>query len=328
MERNKKVENEKKIIMLLKEGATLEELKEKMNYNDYQLSLKLSNLENRGYIIKREYYSDKVLFKMDYFHKSKEKKIDIQMENSYFQCLMIADTHIGAKKENLDSIKSLYQFASQERMSHVFHLGDFIEGLGTNQKQRDKNQFQNTIDNVAYAIKKYPKVKGIHTTMIFGDHDQYSVFEDGFSIDKMIMNKRADINVIGYTRAILNILNKRIMLEHPTMEQIQEEYSNNRFHYQDGKKFDFVFRGHLHRSDVSKFSDTQVVYVPCLKGENTEIGAWRCNFFAKNNQLEKLVLKPLVVFPNHQVIEATSIILNYETNNLNPNQNQYKKKKR
>lgn len=298
-------ENEKKILELLKSGATLEEMKAATNLNNYQLSLKLSNLKNRGYQLKKGYHTDKTTFFLssrdelgnrNYLFRENE-------DESRFRFLLISDSHLCHVNDDLESLHAVYQYAASQKIHQVFHLGDLIEGIVSHRDSN--NRFSDVSDQLSYVIKKYPRIDYISTNIILGNHDRYSLQEEYIDISVELSRKRADFNFLGNTVSFIRFQENQIMLEHPS--RCQEPSKLDEESIVKGAKANIVpqiiFRGHLHESTVHYYDEILVVHVPCLyqAGVRKSIGAWEASL--SGNQL---ILSPLAIVGD-QVISTTDL---------------------
>lgn len=311
----KAILNEEKLLNLLKGGATLQEMKQQLGYRDQQLSLKLQSLINKGYLIKRNYHDDKVIFHLLHNLDQLEQNsvLNIRFQHNELNCIFISDTHIGANKEELTELKNIYKYAKENGICHIFHLGDLIEGYSSDFAQTTKYCFDNNFEMIKYLIKIYPRQDTVTTTILLGNHDKYSIATDGMDIRNMISQNRADIHFIGYKNALLSILDKKIALQHPSGKQSIDKYHENCISQYPNQKIDFIFRGHLHESKLFYHDEIPTIHVPPIIKRKKQIGAWQCQFHSFNKEyIDKVILKPLII--DSGVIPITEIVIDCEKN--------------
>lgn len=292
--------NEQKLLKLLKGGSTLVEMKQELGYHDQQLAMKLQSLINRGYLIKRNYHNDKVIFTLvsDLKQFSQKDTLSFRFHGEELNCIFISDTHIGSNREQLKCIKNVYEYANEKAIPHIFHLGDLVEGYNFNFKSVNQYPFSSTEEMVQHLIKHYPKIDDVTTTVLLGNHDKYSIQYDSFDIRNMISQKRADIHFVGYKHALISVLDKNIVLQHPSGKKTNEDYHRECFNQYQNQKIDFIFRGHCHESKVFDFDGIHTIHVPAMIKGKKQVGAWQCTFFASDNKrIERVVLQPLIIEP-------------------------------
>ena len=109
--------------------------------------------------------------------------------------LIIADTHIGSKKENLNYIDEAYEMGIKQNVSSCIHLGDIIQGKF--------NQGDSTLEyQMDILEKRYPEPSEFKTNLLMGNHD-YAVFEY-YPYYKKLLEEKKNLNVLGYKRAYFN----------------------------------------------------------------------------------------------------------------------------
>jgi len=207
-----------KLIQLLKEGKTSNELCAALNISNKQLFNNLTNLRNKGFLYKRKYYSNGVLLYKPITnlsgiseHYSKVDNVIITANNeTNFKCIIISDLHFGNELVRLDLIERVYNYCIENKIHIIFCAGDMIDGTFSKGEQKIKD----TLEQIEYFIKNYPFDRNILTFCVGGDHDMSSIHSNGQDIMEIARNYRHDIIVGGYNNAIINVKNDKINLHH------------------------------------------------------------------------------------------------------------------
>lgn len=112
---------------------------------------------------------DALLSNEDEFDFFMEKEIKKYYNNFYIKddkALIISDSHIGNKYENIKYLYTAYSFAYKKNIKNVIHLGDIVEGychMDDVKYDADK-QIINTIDF-------FGSINDITTYYLMGNHD-------------------------------------------------------------------------------------------------------------------------------------------------------------
>lgn len=170
----------------------------------------------------------KILFSMLQMNFQKqEKKIirTIIKENIASQVFneqklgIIADTHIGSKKENWQYIEAAYETFHQEKITSILHLGDIFEGYPVHYKQNIKEFQKKSFQQIESFTKNYPK--GFQTFGVLGNHDDM-LNSVKINLQKEIATARPDFTIVGRSLAYIKCQDKLISLKHPVFKRKNE----------------------------------------------------------------------------------------------------------
>lgn len=255
-----------KLIELLKEGKTCNEICSVLNLSNKQLYSNLTNLKNKGFLFSRKYFTNG-----DIFYKSINSIKDIKDQNSYNQkstittyadennikFLVISDLHFGNELERIDLIEKAYNYCINNNIHIILCGGDLVDGLFSKVKQTITDPFL----QVEHFIKNYPFDKSILTFAVAGDHD-HSVLYGGFQdIVEISNNYRHDIVIGAYNNAIISIKNDSILLHH---------------YFPAGNVFlgDFpiILHGHIHKYGITIREDNGLdITIPSLSDMHNSV---------------------------------------------------------
>ena len=146
--------------------------------------------------------------------------------------LIIADTHIGSRLENLKYIDEAYETGVKLGVDLCLHLGDIIQA-----------ELNHSDKPIAYQLdileNYYPEPSEFMTEVLLGNHD-FRVFETNPEAKKILESKK-QMNVLGYKRAYFDWCNYMFAMEHKVK------------HFDDELPYDDValnFTGHGHELKI------------------------------------------------------------------------------
>ena len=120
--------------------------------------------------------------------------------------LIVADTHVGSYKENLDYIREAYKMARELGITTAVHGGDIIQSTFSNVNKKYMNE-ERQIDHL---IQEYPT--GLDNYIILGNHDLNTVKKDEHYLEQL--DSRKDFHIMGVKRGYLNWQGHPISLYH------------------------------------------------------------------------------------------------------------------
>ena len=128
---------------------------------------------------------------------------------------VVSDTHLCSKCQQLSHLHSAYAYFKEQGITDVLHAGDITAGNGKVYRGQEYELFLLGADaQAAYAIEHYPRIEGITTHVISGNHDLSFMKSDGLDIIRMIAREREDIDYLGPYNATLDMDSIRVMLHH------------------------------------------------------------------------------------------------------------------
>lgn len=161
-------------------------------------------LEGRGYQITRdEYQPPDTVHDLGWYDG---EKVELGL---------ISDTHLGSKYQQLAHLIRAYNYFKKRGIKDVLHGGDLCDGYRVYRGQEHEVFLHGADAQVDYAVEKYPRVGGITTHIITGNHDESFIKWDGFDLVKAVCKERNDIRYIDRLGGRLLINGLKIDLLHP-----------------------------------------------------------------------------------------------------------------
>lgn len=212
------------------------------------------------------------------YFSDKEKKFGI-----------VSDTHLCSIHEKLDELHTFYAICQKIGVKTIFHAGDILEGSGRIYRgQLSEIHTYGAMKQAKYVISNYPKVNGITTYFVLGNHCMSFFNENGVDVGEIISQERDDMKYVGQYQADVVFGKAKVrLLHHDRAPAYALSYPGQKIVEQiaSGQKPDILLLGHLHSSFyfwyrlIHIFScGTFQGQTPFLmrKGLNPAIGGWIC----------------------------------------------------
>jgi hypothetical protein len=168
------------------------------------------------------------------------------------------DFHFGSLHERLDVVNTLYDLYEKEGVSEVYHTGNWIEGEARF-NYSDIHIF-GLDDQIDYALKVWPRKKGIKTFYVAGDdHEGWWQQKTRLRIGQHLQRKareigREDLVYLGYMEGHVELKasegSAHMMVMHPGGgAAYAESYAAQKIAeaFQEGEKPDVCLVGHYHK---------------------------------------------------------------------------------
>lgn len=251
-----------KLIELINEGKTCNEICHILNISNKQLYNNLTILQNKGFYYKRKYYSNgaivyepiKFIKKINEFYTSNESSIITDSNELELKVLLISDLHYGNEFERNDLVDRAFNYCIKNDIHIIFLCGDMIDGTFSHVEQ----DISNVYEQIEHFVKDYPFDKNILTFSVGGNHDENGLRKSGQNIIEILRNYRHDIIISSYNNFFIDIKNDQIQLFHITHKSKVIK-----------SKSSIVLHGHSHKySCEQEKSKILHIYVPSLSDLN------------------------------------------------------------
>jgi len=197
----------------------------------------------------------------------------------------ISDNHLNSKFEDLATLNRCYDEFNRRGIKEVFNAGDILDGWNVYRGQIYYVDRIGVDAQVKYAIKIYPKRKGMITYFIEGNHDNHIFRSSSMRVGEMIEKERKDMKFLGVYRGDVWVRNTLIRLFHAEGGSIETYSAVRRYIGRLSKDNipDYFLVGHYHCADRPRirgvkciFGKTTQMDTPYTthKGFDVSLGAW------------------------------------------------------
>lgn len=163
---------------------------------------------------------------------------------------VVADTHIGSRFSRLSALADFYRRLADEGIGEVFHVGDLLDGHGMYRGQEWEQDVHGFDAQIQYAVEHYPRIAGIRTRLIAGNHDLSYLKVTGADPLVRVAQLRDDIEYLGPYSAWVNVTARfRAYLVHPNGgPAYARSYKLQKLieSFQGGRKPNLLIAGHWH----------------------------------------------------------------------------------
>ena len=124
---------------------------------------------------------------------------------------VVSDTHLGSTEERLPDLDTAYKIFEKEGVKQVYHVGDLVAGGRVYRGQENELKVWGLDKQVQYLTDQYPRVKGLTTYFITGNHDLSFLKEAGADIGLVIEQKRNDLVYLDQIEGDVKLAEEIIM---------------------------------------------------------------------------------------------------------------------
>jgi predicted phosphodiesterase len=286
-----------KFYNLLKNGMTLDEVKQLLNMSEVEVmgTIELCNIygyqidfvahPTKGYVIKK------------LNNKKINKDIKPNMDElNHIKLCIVSDTHLGNIHQQLHLLNNVYEEAYKREIDTVLHCGDLVDGDYLSiRKEQGRQCFLFGFDQqCGYVVDMYPKIKGITTNFILGSHDETHYKNGQATVNNWISRCRDDMIYLGQDSAAININGVKIFMDHPgggSAQALSYKPQKRIETLESDFKPKILLIGHYHKSYSFVYRNVRGIQVPCLCGKtqfqqkqglSNVVGAYFLNIYSDN----------------------------------------------
>lgn len=171
---------------------------------------------------------------------------------------IVSDTHGSSKYAATEQLTKFYEFAYSLGVREMLHAGDIIDGLGNYEGQIFEQTAQGLSLQVDALAETYPRLDGMRTRAILGNHDATYHKKVGADVGRAIMEARPDIEIIGTFSGRVTFTTKSgrrwiVDLAHPDKGTAYAlSYNPQRIieSLSGGRKPNMLAVGHFHKAEM------------------------------------------------------------------------------
>ncbi len=208
-----------KLIKLLNEEKSCNEICQELNLSNKQLFNNLTNLRNKGLFLQRLYHANgEIVYRpindletlKNINDCNKINSIILKADEQNLRTFIISDLHYGNSKWDQELISKVFEYCVANDIHIILCCGDLIDGsFGQGIKTIDS-----LYEQIDFFVKHYPFDKNILTFAVGGDHDLSGLTIGKQSIIEITNNYRHDIIINGFNTTYIALKNDLIRLFH------------------------------------------------------------------------------------------------------------------
>jgi hypothetical protein len=214
----------------------------------------------------------------------------------------ISDTHLCNEAQQLHLINKVYEETARRGIKTVRHFGDISDGDYQNRGEHRYELFRlGLARQLKYIVENWPKVEGVRTVVIDGNHDLTHNRNGGAILGELLAQYRDDIEWVGSEHAMVhpmddegNELKTDIEMLHPgggcasSLSYRSQKYIDK---MEPGSKPNALGQGHFHQSEFLSYRNVIALLLPCLtaksafavrQGLENTMGAYFINMYVNS----------------------------------------------
>ncbi|MBQ6323795.1 MAG: metallophosphoesterase family protein [Bacilli bacterium] len=268
-----------RIYSSIRNGEELSSVLEKLGVSELQFGGLLEEFIARGYDIKTEEKDGKIVITKKRKTAPKQKMKPDMDELTVVRETWISDTHLCNEAQQLHMINKIYEETARRGITTVRHFGDISDGDYQNRPEHRYELFRlGLARQLKYLVKYYPKVDGVTTILIDGNHDLTHNKNGGAILGELLAQYRDDIIWAGSEFAMVhpkdingNEVKTDIEMLHPGGGCASSlSYRSQKLidKMEPGTKPNVLGQGHFHQSHFLSYRNVIALLLPCLTAKS------------------------------------------------------------
>ncbi len=194
-------ETVKKFLDFIEKQKSIKDVCIEMDMNEYLVLDLVSYIRDKGVNIAMQNNADGNIYMVnmgDCEFVEKNTYNFLTNEFNEFKFILIADTRLGSKSQQLSILNDIYLKGHQMGYDNVILCGNISAGLYPLTKVYAETNFINdTQGQIDYIVNNYPRVDGMKTYFITGKLDDQHLSKGKVNIGKRIADAREDMIYLG-----------------------------------------------------------------------------------------------------------------------------------
>jgi len=215
----------------------------------------------------------------------KPKIIEKNISNKTFKFAIVSDTHFGSKLAKINELHTFYEICRKDGIDTIIHAGDIVDGNRVFFGHETELDVWGAANQAKFAIENYPKIKGIKTYFITGNHCLSFFKQNGIDVGELITQKREDLVYCGQFIGNISINGVNIRFIHPDGYAYAISYKSQKIAEQipSGEKPHIICFGHWHQALYFFYRNMHIINCGAFQGQsqfllrkgvNPAIGGW------------------------------------------------------
>ena len=300
---------------MIQRNYTIDKISKETGLSYRQVFHRITQLENAGYVIKREYDTNgNIIYHLEHKTCYMGNEFILLNEHKKLKIMAISDLHVGNIKCDEEAINTIYEYCLKNDIHVIVVCGDIVDGCYSRKEILIKEEKQ-----VDHLINLYPSNNKIITLVVAGDHD-YSLYTGKrMSLYNALDKRRHDIvplsRIMSDTKKdVININGNKILVSHKASPDEKNNIKDYKLH----------LSGHKHASKT-KFTLTNGMITPNIVVPTLSRTAMdQINFpravelsLSMNDNYDlQFVRKKELMIINNRVLTTSETYINYTSETL------------
>lgn len=288
------IEINSQILQLMKEGHSLSQIREILTLSDKMFLSALKEIRSNYHNFTKKYVDDGTVFYLPETPKLilPPNKIELVSTKDTFRAIFISDLHCGNKRQRLDLLHVVYEYAIKNNIFVIINTGDVLENIYSIPPSELK---QKTVEGQMNSlIRNHPYAPNIINLILYGNHDYKALTDQGIDVASIIEQERYDLVSLGYGEAFIKTKKDEIGLQHNIGPGRHTSLP-------EGPRV--IFKGHSHKMKYNLKKGQAVINVPALSDATPESYEYPHSkgfldveiTFKEDDKMDKVYIKQFVV---------------------------------
>ena len=288
------IEINSQILQLMKEGHSLNQIRENLTLSDKMFLSALKEIRSNYHNFTKKYVDDGTVFYLPETPKLilPPNKIELVSTKDTFRAIFISDLHCGNKRQRLDLLHVVYEYAIKNNIFVIINTGDVLENIYSIPPSELK---QKTVEGQMNSlIRNHPYAPNIINLILYGNHDYKALTDQGIDVASIIEQERYDLVSLGYGEAFIKTKKDEIGLQHNIGPGRHTSLP-------EGPRV--IFKGHSHKMKYNLKKGQAVINVPALSDATPESYEYPHSkgfldveiTFKEDDKMDKVYIKQFVV---------------------------------
>lgn len=224
---------------------------------------------------------------------------------------IVSDTHFGSIYAKINELHTFYEICRKRGIKEIVHAGDLVAGWGIYRGQENEVKVFGSRNQAQMVINDYPKVSGITTYYITGNHDLVWWDRSGVDIGEIVSAERPDMVYLGQYSGDVVLGGVTIRLLHGIGGGAYAlSYKGQKIAEQipSGKKPHILVLGHWHTCLYYFYRNIHIFNAGAFEGQtslllrmgiNPTIGGWIVRMRVANNNRRTITEISPTFYPFH-----------------------------
>lgn len=270
-----------KFLNFIEKEKSLTSVCDELEMNPYEVLGLVNYIKSKGINIAMKSTSDDIYMVNMGDYEFVEKNVYNFQTNELdeFKFIVIADTRLGSKSQQLSILNDIYAKGHEWGYDNVILCGNVSAGLyPLTNVYAETNFINDTYDQIDYIVSHYPKVDGMKTYFITGKIDDVHLTKKKINIGKRIAEQRDDMIYLGENSCdviiddtVMRLFSSKLGKTYTVSYRAQQQAVA----FRSEDKPDIMLYGGLLQSDQFTYRGIKILSIPSVCATTKEMGEKR-----------------------------------------------------